>query len=444
MKTCNTVALCLALSVIGAGAQTANNTASQPGGPAGAAAVNVPAPTPFRIVEQGLNHRIWQRETYEQLPNGQVATHVHKVTEIAAGMYHVQNEQLVESKEEIVPYASGAIAQEGQYQVIFGNNLNSAGAIDLQTPDGKRLTSNILGLGYYDSSTGQSVLLASIQDSQGALLSPNQVIYPNAFSGVSADVIYIYKRGGFSQDVILKAQLPTPESFGLNSATTKLEVMTEFINPPSETVTVNKDRTGAEVDEEVAWGATRIGRGRAFDLSNKGVTAGVTVEKKYVNVEGRKILFELVPMKAVAASLSRLPLQASLETRHPLLAATEAGIIPGTPKPLVKPEPMKLAAATPAVTGYLLDYVTMDLSETNYTFQGDTTYYVSGTVNLAGTTTLEGGTVIKFDPTNSCVINVLAPWSARRAPTGRRCLPPPTMTRWVKVRRSAGEPPLEL
>lgn len=45
------------------------------------------------------------------------------------------------------------------------------GPIDMLTPDGKRLTSNILGLGYYDSSTGQAVLVAQIKDSYGQLIS---------------------------------------------------------------------------------------------------------------------------------------------------------------------------------------------------------------------------------------------------------------------------------
>ena len=57
--------------------------------------------------------------------------------------------------------------------------------------------------------------------STGQLVGTNRVLYPNAFDGVSADVLYTYKRGGFEQDVILKRQPPTPESFGLDPATVR-------------------------------------------------------------------------------------------------------------------------------------------------------------------------------------------------------------------------------
>ncbi|MGA2891106.1 MAG: hypothetical protein ABSE51_24075, partial [Terracidiphilus sp.] len=127
---------------------------------------------------------------------------------------------------------SCAISQFGQYQVIFANDINSAGAIDIQTPDGKRLRSNILGLAYYDTSTGNSVMIAQVQSSQGELISSNQILFPDAFSGVNADVRYTYKKGAFEQDVILREQPPTPESLGLNSETTEIEVLTAIINPP--------------------------------------------------------------------------------------------------------------------------------------------------------------------------------------------------------------------
>lgn len=55
-------------------------------------------------------------------------THVHKYTELASGMHYQKNGQWVESKELIVPYTTGAIAQQGPYQVIFANNLNTYGA----------------------------------------------------------------------------------------------------------------------------------------------------------------------------------------------------------------------------------------------------------------------------------------------------------------------------
>ena len=44
-------------------------------------------------------------------------------------------------------------------------------------------------------------------------------------------------------------------------------------------------------------------------------------------------------------------------------------------------------------------------SQTNFTFQGDTTYYISGALNLYGTNTFEGGAVIKYARGASLILN---------------------------------------
>jgi hypothetical protein len=53
---------------------------------------------------------------------------------------------------------------------------------------------------------------------------------------------------------------------------------------------------------------------------------------------------------------------------------------------------------------------------TNYTFQGDTTYYISSSVRLYGTNTFEGGTVIKYANTNSAGIYVYGPINCLTGP----------------------------
>jgi len=77
MKTTSVFLLFLALASTGAEAQIANGSGG--GNPATASnGVQVPAATPFRVVERGANHRIWQRETYEPGPNGKAIAHVHR------------------------------------------------------------------------------------------------------------------------------------------------------------------------------------------------------------------------------------------------------------------------------------------------------------------------------------------------------------------------------
>jgi RHS repeat-associated protein len=58
---------------------------------------------------------------------------------------------------------------------------------------------------------------------------------------------------------------------------------------------------------------------------------------------------------------------------------------------------MQVATVDPVQKpGVVLDYVTVNAAKTNFTFQGDTTYFVSGSAYLVGVTTLEGGAVLKY------------------------------------------------
>lgn len=64
--------------------------------------------------------------------------------------------------------------------------------------------------------------------------------------------------------------------------------------------------------------------------------------------------------------------------------------------------------ATSRLAGVVLDYTTINTSQTNYTFKGDVTYLVSAAVNLSGTTTFEAGSVLKFAATNSPQLSIVS------------------------------------
>ncbi len=130
----------------------------------------------------------------------------------------------------------------------------------MQTPEHKELQSHVVGLGYYDASSGKSVLIAQTKDSQGQLLNNNQVIYTNAFTGLKADVVYTYARASFEQDIVLRTQPPSPQQFGFNAATTKLEVFTEFVNPP-QPVKTDMALSDGTVDETLDFGIIKWARG---------------------------------------------------------------------------------------------------------------------------------------------------------------------------------------
>jgi hypothetical protein len=399
--------LILALLAASVGASPAQTTSPAPALGQSAVPTSAQSPGPYRVVNRTANSRTWQRENVVHMPNGHDSTIIHRYTEVASGMnYQTPSGAWAESKEIIEPFANGSISRQGQYQVIYANNLNSPGAIDLQAADGKRLRSNILGLMYYDRSSDQSVVIASIQDSTGELIANNQVLYVNAFDGIKADVRYTYRRGSFEQDVILKERPPTPQSLNLNPDTTELEVMTEFLNPPREKLKERSIRTGQSPDQDVLWGSTYIGRGRAFDLAGGEPGKLATVRKQYTEVNGRKILLEKVSLKDMQAGLSRLPRHAGIKSKL-LKTAFNHLALPTIASGKTNTGPMRLAHSAPIQDGYVLDYIALNADQTNFTFQADTTYYVSGDFNLHGTTTIEGGTVIKMDNSNPSSLNVL-------------------------------------
>lgn len=205
------MALSLALALVGtrtpAVADTSQNT------------TNVPGPTPYEIVSAGPNQNLWQCQSFYPLPDGGLGTNTLSYLELASGLNikNPTNGGWQPAQATIEAYAGGAIVRHCQHEIIFANNLNSAGSVDLQTPDGKELKSNLLGLLYVDPTTGQTAQIAQVQDSDGELVGEDEVLYPNAFSGVAADILYKNRLDGMEQNVILKEQLPPPASVGIDS-----------------------------------------------------------------------------------------------------------------------------------------------------------------------------------------------------------------------------------
>ena len=404
MKTLNVACAVLALGI---GPSWAASVAGALNGTNQAA---LPPDTAYAVVERGANYQVWEKTRYHLAPDGSVVARKHHYTEMASGLnYQNARGQWVAAQEIIEPYSSGAIARQGQYQVIFANNLSTPGAIDQQTPDGKRLRSNILGLEYYDTASGQGILIAQTQDSQGQLISSNQVLYANAFAGVRADVRYTYKKGSFEQDVILREQPPTPESLGLDPQTTEIEVMTEFLNPPQEAKMRTPEKNNAPADDDVSWGAMFLGHGKAFDFDAPQNTRDqVRVARQYGTIQGRKILLEVVPVKSIRANVQKLPVQAGKHSKLPMVGSREP-VLPKVALAPAKAAPMKMAGVAPAAKGYVLDYVELNsYVPTNFIFQSDNTYLINGFVSFAyyNNVIFEGGAVIKYSATNTSRINI--------------------------------------
>jgi hypothetical protein len=99
----------------------------------------------YQVAERDANSQVWQRQTYDQTPDGSIVTNIHKHTELATGLNHLVNGQWVASKEEIdiSPAGNSAAATNGQHQAYFPGDIYN-GVIDLVTPDGKQLQSRPL------------------------------------------------------------------------------------------------------------------------------------------------------------------------------------------------------------------------------------------------------------------------------------------------------------
>jgi len=364
-----------------------------------------PADTPYAVVERGPHHRVWERVTYELGPSGQAVPRVHRYQELATGMHYKDaNGQWVETKEQINILPDGtASATQGQHQAYFPGDINQ-GVIHLVTPDGQHLTSRPLGIGYDDGT--HTVLLSQLKDSTGQVVNNNQVVYPDCFTGLKADLLYTYKQGSFEQDAILHEQPPDPASLGLNPATTKLQVLTEFFNGPKPKVKTHPVKKANGIsDTALYFGNTIMGRGRAFlfgDGSSQPQPSrhDVLAYKSWVEVQGRTFLIEEVPLTQAMLELQTLPKTSSNFKSSPdsmFCKPSKTRWLPSAQPIQASTKRIQLAKTDlNQAPGFVLDYVVLVTDQTDFTFQGDTTYLITSVVNLDGVTTFEGGTVIKW------------------------------------------------
>jgi hypothetical protein len=370
--------------------------------PSQARSRNGPSPTIYAIVNRDANSRVWQHTTYSKNQNGQIVTNSHSYTELASGLNHLVNGQWVESKDEIDLLPNGgAAATNGQHQAYFPADIYN-GQIELITPDGQQLQSQPVGLNYFDGTN--FVILGLLTNSVGELVNSNQIMYPDAFTGIKADLRYTYTKAGFEQDIILKEQPLTPESFGLNPDSSRLEVLTEFFDSPQPDVKARSVSTiaGNTEDDSLSFGTMRMKRGKAFLLGTNSPSLGVN--KQWLSQDGRQFLVEAVPVNSVVPELLQLPVtQASpLSSKSSSLlnVVSAKRLLPA--QHLVNANPIKqpklIARATAPSQGLVLDYVTINAGYTNspFTFQSNTTYYINGEFDCNDTATFEGGTIIKF------------------------------------------------
>jgi len=365
---------------------------------------------------------------------GKVTASVRSFVELGAGL-NVRNQrgEFQPADTSFAITATGAEATRAAHQIIVPGDIGSGEGVTVVTPQGQVLGFQPVAVNYFDPVDGSSVLLDSITSAVGWLVASNEIIYSNCFPKLKASVRVRNLRSGVESDLILHEQPPEPFVFGLSDRT-RLEMLTEQVagaSPQARTNVVRRERDGVQrramlepdlTDHELAFAGMTMMPGKAFGLPREDglgeEPAFTRVGKSYLTIANRRILIEAVEYQRVQPMLRRLP----SGTSRPNLRAERIQMSPDQRLMAARPLPARLAepaalrrasASKPiqqakrAESGpklaaldapvFVLDYQLINSSYlTDYTFQNDTTYHVADSVSMEGTTTLEGGAVLKY------------------------------------------------
>ena len=354
------------------------------------------ATPPLTVVERGPHHRTVEWTAWERDDLGQTVLCTNRYTELACGMHVLREGQWREATAAWEIDAGTAVATGLQFRVSLRPNPRTEGAVDLLLPDGTtHLRSRVAGLMYYDAASGEAVTLATVTDCAGELASETELRYRDAFEGyLEADLVYRLALHRFEQDLVLRAAPPLPDAFGLDPASTRLEVWTEFRDPPEPAITQqvverepDPERRAqmAELDltdDFLDFGSMQIPAGTGFSPEAPS-SAPVRICKRWVHVDGATFLVESARYRDLAVLLASLPqaeaAAASLPPRAaPALARATEGergqrthrtppALPAwlvrRPGPAVAPITLTRAGSHPAARGHapgvVLDYTTV-------------------------------------------------------------------------------------
>lgn len=275
----------------------------------------------------------------------------------------------------------GAVTEGGWFTCRFAASPAVRSAFSVTADTGERLSGRVLGLRYLDLASGKSVTLAEIRDAPVQVTEDGRVIYLDAFEGASGDLVYhVNESGRVEQDVVIRGTLANPSEWGLDPASTVLQAVSEFINPPAAEIrrqrlalmpiAANNRRAEIE-DHQVIFETFALALGRAFPLASgdeaKNAPREAIVIKEWQSNGDSAFLFESVPY----------PVYRELEAMA-FSDSTEAG----DKRP-----------------GVVLDWVVV-ASQSSYTFGAypqNPTYRISGTVSLSSGATIQANAVLKFD-----------------------------------------------
>jgi len=336
----------------------------------------------WRATERGPHHRTVWRTTWKTNSLGVVTASTNCVVELATGMHFHSGNEWVESMEQIDILPDGrAAATNGQHKVWFPPDIFD-GVIDLVTPDGKHLKSRPLCIAYFDGSN--NVLIAELKSSVGQVRS-NQVVYPDAFTELRADLALTYRKSGLESDLVLREPPPGPAAYGLDPARSRLELLTEFFDTPDPQVkALGTNRLSALRDHSLRFGAMKMIRGNAFstaeghserqgagraELGNEPRPFETPVYKSWERLPDdqnphllRTFLIEEVPFQRIEAHLQRLNAGTNAVRRTASIGSelrkpSRTRLLPPMRLTQMSAKKIQLAQADFNQPGFVLDYV---------------------------------------------------------------------------------------
>jgi RHS repeat-associated protein len=427
--TCLSLALSLSAALVhsqdnsNAGAGTGASDAQPTNGAVNVGQTPVIDPVKGVLVGQDANRRVWNRAVAFTNADQKVTYRTNTTVEMASGARYKDAQGLWQPSQETIKLTpnGAAAATNGYHKAFFEADVAAGGtdgSVHIISGDGKHLRSRFLGIAYHDFHLTESntVLIAELTNSIG-VIAGNTVCYSNATTDFRTDIRYTYRKEKIEQDILIR-EVPNalPEDFGLNPATTRLEIWTEFFDPPTPVVDT-KIRRGWKKDtvaRTISFGEMIIGQGFSGSLSEtNGARKGVPVEKQWVVVPGengaptRYFLCEEIPWRWVVPGLRNL----QKSTQH---ASTKPA--PGSVRHVVsnrrllpqmrvaenKPgaaSKMTIAKTMSQDPAFLIDYP-MVTSTSDFQFTNHCIFEVASnsTTYLSGTTKIMGGCVIRYEP----------------------------------------------
>lgn len=341
-----------------------------------------------------------------------------RIVQVETGLNFWTGTEWATSVAEFAQTDGGFTATNMQYKVGIGSVLNVAGSIAIRTRDDVLLQSTPVAIGLYDAQSGNSLIIGSVTNAVGTLISSNMVFFENAFAGISANVLYTIKKGTFEQDVIITGDL-NPGDYGFPTNTTRVQIYTEYFNAPdperviqplrvepNETIRASM-ATPDLVDTVLGFGEFVMGTGSA---SLAGQTDGNTVPvvKEFVVRDDRTFLIESVEYTGMYPAKAHAAVKKKGNSKRNIAKVSIPRATGKRQQASVSTPREKMIAAVPIKKGSIVvDYVATigpGLS-TPTVFQGDTTYLVTGAVTCSSATTIEAGAVFKYKAGGNIVMS---------------------------------------